>query len=215
MSRDRRSEMALKMNVEAFGRVSRALFLWTLTTPGTESAASVENIWDAFWQVLRGKEGRRGKTLVVIRVLEPHPKGHGWHVHFLTDRWLKVQLIRDIAESVGFGRIHVAPIRKDSAGYVAKYVSKSLGQSHGARRIWSVVGGVSTKEWRVLVKDIAVSSHARTLVGMMRREWGGYWLMSYGPESVYLRVQRVMFVLCLPGYLTPWGYGLADQIPIS
>lgn len=77
-----------------------------------------------------------GTPFPYVWVPEWHPGGHGLHVHFAVGRWIHVG---DIKRAWGRGRVHIKllgglPIGSGAihearlaAGYLAKYVGKSLG----------------------------------------------------------------------------------------
>jgi len=125
-----------------------------------------------------------------VRVAEWHPGGHGWHLHYLTDVYRRVEAVRAAAEKVGFGRINVVYLGKrpqDMARYLAKHFSKDFrrpGSKSKGQRKWACMGGFQG----VRVKDIEVRSTYRDwlrgrLVAMgvrslgrkeyaiLRREW--------------------------------------------
>jgi hypothetical protein len=83
----------------------------------------------------RGLRREVGTALPYVWVPEWHPGGHGLHVHFAADRFVRHALVKDVW---GRGIVHVKRIgskanRRDAleraritAGYLAKYVSKSI-----------------------------------------------------------------------------------------
>lgn len=89
-----------------------------------------------------------------VRVVELH-KEHGVHYHALINRRLPIDIVRRLALSYGFGRIHVCRAGRHSVGYLAKYLSKRQGRTftqkgnHG--RKWASFGKGFQK---VRVRDI-------------------------------------------------------------
>jgi hypothetical protein len=87
----------------------------------------------SFFKDLRPALG--GESFPYLWVPEPHPGGHGLHVHFAVGRYVRWTLIRD---SWGLGRVHIQligdlPVGSGRLGearyvgrYLGKYVSKSL-----------------------------------------------------------------------------------------
>jgi hypothetical protein len=87
-----------------------------------------------FFRELRAALG--GRSLPYLWVPEWHPGGHGLHVHFAVGRFVKRSLIEGVW---GRGRTHIKLIgdlpvgsgaleeARVAAGYLAKYVSKSIG----------------------------------------------------------------------------------------
>ena len=172
----KKRQLAVEWSVEGLANCLRGeqLRLWTLTTPDlVEDPKEVGRRWSSFCDQM-GKEldtvpsGKRGGRVKVpvndrrwggVRVSEPHPKGHGWHIHFVTASWLSVDLVREIAQRCGFGRVHVAKPCKGGAkalgAYLAKYLGKSLSAGKGTgARMWSVFG--YGREHASRLKDITV-----------------------------------------------------------
>ncbi len=119
-------------------------FLWTLTTPDVCEPAAVLKRW-------RGAV-RNWTGLRCFRVIERHPKGHGWHVHFITVERLNVRAVRKMTTRHGFGRINVKEIPSDKAFYVVKYLVKALRQTTG-RRLWACVGFQGVRANDMVVED--------------------------------------------------------------
>ena len=122
-------------------------YLWTFTTEDKIELPVLADRWNVFRRWLQ----RAGWQCV--RVFEPHPGGHGWHVHFVTSERLEVNVVRPKAEAAGFGRIHVKRVPGENADYIAKYVGKRFaggGRPQGAR-MWACVGfkGFSAKDVKV------------------------------------------------------------------
>jgi hypothetical protein len=111
---------------------------------------SVSRAWRAF--ILSLKRAETG--FPCVRVFEPHPGGHGWHVHFITGDFLHVNMIRKFSTAAGFGRIHVKQIPLEAVVYLAKYISKArrLAYSKG-KRLWACCMFDGVK-----VKDITIKS---------------------------------------------------------
>lgn len=163
-------QLAVEWSVSGLSEVLRgdSLRLWTLTTPDVvDDPVELGRRWSAFNRAMADELDRCGRKRVKaaarrwggVRVSEPHPKGHGWHIHFVTASWLSVDQVRAVAQRCGFGRVHVAKARRGNAkalgAYLAKYLGKSLqaGKGTGAR-MWSVFGYGRDKCSRL--KDITV-----------------------------------------------------------
>lgn len=149
-------QLAVEWSVDGLVEVLKGsrLYLWTLTTPDVvDDPKEIGTRWSAFNRLMGRELDRIGRKPVRgearrwggVRVSEPHPKGHGWHIHFVTATWLSVHDVRRVAKECGFGRVNVAKPCKGGAkalgAYLAKYLGKSLeaGKGSGAR-MWSVFG---------------------------------------------------------------------------
>lgn len=107
-------------------------YMWTLTFPRATDRRGAEH---AFRRFMRGP-GHRGDGAArlfggtYVAVFEPHPQGHGWHVHFLTNRVVRVERVREAwRRCLGVsGRIHAKrwSSARSASMYAAKYVSKGL-----------------------------------------------------------------------------------------
>jgi len=86
----------------------------------------ISDRWRLFSFYLR----RRYPGLRIVRVLQKHPGGHGWHVHALLDRRIPHQVLLRIAARVGLGRMDFQMVsgqrRKDVVRYVTRYVTRDL-----------------------------------------------------------------------------------------
>lgn len=60
-----------------------------------------------------------------ICVYEPHPSGHGWHIHILTNVFVPVHELDVVCRSYLFGHSHIESADSSCALYIAKYISKS------------------------------------------------------------------------------------------
>jgi len=123
--------------------VAKYAYLWTLTTPDVCEAGEVLRRWAKLTKKWRIK---------CFRVLERHPKGHGWHIHFISVDRYDVREVRERATKAGFGRIHVLRIPARKAHYVVKYLVKALRQSTG-RRLWACVGFKGVRASDVIIVD--------------------------------------------------------------
>jgi hypothetical protein len=91
-----------------------------------------------------------------VRVVEWHPGGHGWHIHWMTTAWLPVQSVRLQAQRCHFGRVNVLVCGSEGTGtaeYMAKHFSKDRIRCPGMRK-WACTGGYKGS----LVKQITLES---------------------------------------------------------
>ncbi len=111
-----------------------------------------------FFRGLRRELG--GKPLPYAWAPEWHPGGHGLHVHFAVGRYVRQSLIRDVWARgithikligdlpVGSGALEEA---RKAGGYLAKYVSKSIGDERVPRlHRYEVAQGFQPAEGRAV-----------------------------------------------------------------
>jgi len=117
--------------------VSGMVYLWTFTTPDQVDVSTLSKRWTALTQRFRDKK----MPVQWMRFFEPHPGGHGWHVHTVAVTRYDVTTIRKLAVKFGFGRLNVKQIPSSKAGYVLKYVIKFHRQKQASRRrLWACNG---------------------------------------------------------------------------
>ena len=93
--------------------------MWTFTFAAVLDVKATRKRWNHLLTLLK----RRWPKLAGLRVFELH-KSHGLHVHLVTNRWIDVNVARELAFMAGWGRIHVMRIPPERASYLAKYLSK-------------------------------------------------------------------------------------------
>ena len=107
--------------------------LWTFTLPApAHEWSSISHSWKRLQRRLKHSEfDVRG-----LRMTEWHPKGHGWHIHWLTLAWIPVEVMRRHSNACGFGHINVCLLKDSIADYLAKHFLKDC---HRCKRIrkWS------------------------------------------------------------------------------
>ncbi|HWA28859.1 MAG TPA: hypothetical protein VG734_24625 [Lacunisphaera sp.] len=121
-------------------------YLWTFTTPDVVDPKTLSGRWTRF----RNHRTMKALKLKALRVIEQHPGGHGFHMHFVTPQRLDAETIWSVAKGVGLGRIDVQRIPASRAAYVLKYLRKDR---HKGCRAWAVLGvkGVTCKS--IVIQD--------------------------------------------------------------
>jgi len=140
--------------IETYHAQNIPCFLWTLTTSTPLPDSYYGNMHSMLMSKMRDAV-RSGdlKSWGGVRVIEPHPGGHGLHFHWVMHGFMPVHVIRKLATACGFGRIDVNPdpVSNRVASYLAKYLVKSRKDSSdvfGVRR-WACIGdydGVKTND---------------------------------------------------------------------
>ena len=106
-----------------FVKGDRLRFL-TLTVPESrlplfEVAARFRRLANSRWwrQLMRARS--------YVCVYEPHPGGHGWHIHILTNTFVPWQELDVVSRAYLFGHTDIEAADTSCAYYIAKYVTKS------------------------------------------------------------------------------------------
>ncbi len=133
--------------------------MWPFTFATVLDVKATRKKWNHLLTLLK----RRWPNLAGLRVFELH-KNHGLHVHLVTNRWIDVNVARELAFLAGWGRIHVMRIPPERASYLAKYLSKERPECLKGWRLWA---GFGDWDW-TKVKDVfsirsfaASTGHAR------------------------------------------------------
>ena len=176
-------------------------YLWTFTTPDVVDARTLSGRWTRF----RNHRTIKAIKLRALRVIEEHPGGHGFHMHFVTPQRLDAKTLWSVAEGVGLGRIDVQRIPATRAAYILKYLRK---ERHKGSRAWAVLGikGVTCKS--VIIRDTFSERVVKSMPMV-----NGY--SSFTSYVVALR--NVLDGLCKPAGWTPC-YGIflnpyVDKLP--
>lgn len=158
-------------------RANRCRYLWTFTNrEAIYEWAEIERRKERFlerWNAYRAREGfAEANRVPLALVAEPHPEGHGWHLHGATDRYLPHATIEALWR-YGFVRVDgpKAGRRRHSprqlARYLSKYIAKTMvgaelhgceARPAGAHRWWHVHGFTPTvvrKRFETLAEAIA------------------------------------------------------------
>jgi hypothetical protein len=109
-------------------------------------------------------------------VFELHPKGHGLHIHMVTDAWLNIDIVNALGQRAGFGRINVKAIPRERASYLGKYLSKERPACFKGTRLWAPVGQIEGSKVRDIVVDSPWTRAYRRLAafnsGFAELPWG-------------------------------------------
>lgn len=98
---------------------------FTLTTPDVVSLEEIRKRWRRFRHYLVEKLGK----VKYVMNYELHPKGHGWHIHILINRFVNLRDndIRGAIIRCGFGRVDISSAKDcfSLSEYVSKHCIKS------------------------------------------------------------------------------------------
>lgn len=101
-----------------------------------------------------------------VAVYEPHPCGHGWHIHILTNVFIPWQKLQLMANAHMFGSTNIEAAETTCSFYIAKYVTKAqvLKRAEESRHVRIV----NVSRDLLPLRDIEVHSPS---VDYIRRLW--------------------------------------------
>ncbi len=104
--------------------------------------------------------------LRVIRVLQKHEKGHGWHIHALLDRYIPHHILRHLRDECGLGRMDFKMVTKEgrhkAIGYLVRYLVRDMRNRwretalKGVRVLTASGHLRSTQRWWLRLSDITI-----------------------------------------------------------
>ena len=103
--------------LKAFMASSKGCVFLTLTTPDVVDIYEIRRRWRGVRHFLCEKY--RGVKYVMN--FEIHPKGHGWHIHSVWNRYIPLSVVLQKFHAFGFGRVD---IRRVSSKGVSDYLTK-------------------------------------------------------------------------------------------
>ena len=187
------------------------LYLWTFTFKELLAVKETRKRWNHLLTLLL----RQWTNLQGLRVFELHQE-HGLHVHLVTNAFIDVNRARELAMKAGWGRIHVARMPSEHAGYLAKYLSKERLKCLYRWRLWAGFG--EGWEW-TKVKDVI----RETLFSRIYRackEWNSWTgrgqffaRMDLVRQMVILTVEHAWPIGCGPGGV-PYGRWADDFLVV-
>jgi hypothetical protein len=171
------------------------LYLWTFTFKDVLAVKEARKRWNHLLTLLT----RTWNGLQGLRVFELHEE-HGLHVHLVTNQFIDVNRARELATRAGWGRIHVARMPSEHAGYVAKYLSKERPECFKRWRLWAGFG--SGWEW-TKVKDV-IRETLFSRIYQACKEWKKW----TGKKGFFERMNLVRHMVVMTiEYDWPAGFG--------
>lgn len=175
----KKTKIAFLMSVEKLFENSPAVYFWTFTFKEVLHDFQAMYLWNQFMRSMKNAF----PMMHGLRVVEVHPgtemrPSHGLHFHCLLAPRMNVQVVQKVGKRWGFGRMHVQLADKDSAYYLAKYLTKKGELEPGARR-WGTVGGFHGVKVRNIEIDCILTRNIRRAQELMRVEQFGYAMSIY------------------------------------
>lgn len=155
---------------------NRMLLVTATLAEAEQDPRVISSRWTEFVRDLR----RAIPGLRVVRVLQKHPGGHGWHIHALFDRYVSADVILHQAKLAGLGRIDFRMVSRDTrqnaVRYLARYVARDLRERDrsckGVRMVTAAGNLNCASPWWVRICDIVIKSTyaevRRSLVSVLR-----------------------------------------------
>jgi len=103
--------------LECFMVSSKGCVFLTLTTPDVVDIYEIRRRWRGVRHFLCEKY----KGVKYVMNFEIHPKGHGWHIHSVWNRYIPLSVVLDKFRGFGFGRVD---IRRVNSRGVSDYLTK-------------------------------------------------------------------------------------------
>lgn len=158
--------LCLHANIDRLSKNGRC-YLWTFTLGEAEDYDLTRIRWNRLLTYLK----RRLPAWAGVRVYEVHPGrygefSHGLHVHCICNKFHDVDLVRSVAKSAQWGRVHVLRVRKGAEYYVAKYLRKARPDALKGWRLHATFG----LPVRTRLADIIVES-ARASLMRLAHKW--------------------------------------------
>lgn len=131
-----------------------------------------------------------------ICVYEPHPHGHGWHIHILCNFYIPWRELDLVCRSYLFGHTDIEAAQSSCATYIAKYVTKSqmLKRAQEARHVRIV----NVSRDLLPLRDIDTSSNSIDYIKVN-------WERSSLPASCRLRFLYYHWVHSWSGRFLPYA----------
>src|SRR6184192_1541319 len=192
-----KSKAAFLFASETLGK--ERLYLWTFTFKELLAVKETRKRWNYLLTLLV----RTWPELQGLRVFELHQE-HGLHVHLVTNQFIDVNRARELAMKAGWGRIHVARMPSEHAGYLAKYLSKERPECLKRWRLWAGFG--AGWEW-TKVKDVMRDTLFSRVYRACKewKQWQGrgrfFERMDLVSQMTFLTIEQDWSVGCGPGGL--------------
>ena len=127
-----RAQRRAKKAVEQYVVVNRLSKMWTLTY--AQACHDRQRVVEEVGRFFEDWRSLEGKPFPYLYVIEPHPGGHGWHVHIGVPGWLFTDFFA-LSKLWGRGRVRFDVSKagclskreyRRLSGYLSKYLSKSF-----------------------------------------------------------------------------------------
>ena len=164
-------------------RVEQSVKGWTRMNFVTVTLAEQEDDpkiiskrWTALVKLLRRKHY---PALKCVRVLQKHPKGHGWHIHALVDRYIPKDLFDSYALQCGLGFTWLEMVsgekRQKCIGYVVRYIVRDMKERWREKvlkgvRILTASGHLRSRQrWWLRLRDLVIEDTGRNSRALLER----------------------------------------------
>lgn len=124
----------------------------------------VADMWRAFANTRFWRDLSRKRDYVMV--YEPHPSGHGWHIHFVCNFFVPVRRLVSVASRFGFGVCWLESVDVGGVAYVSKYIGKAgkIARREGCKGVRCV----NVSRTLLPLRDIEVHS---PMIDFVRTNW--------------------------------------------
>jgi hypothetical protein len=152
------------MSAEKMFRNNPRVYFWTFTFKAVLRDEMAAIYFQSFMKELRNYF----PTATGLRVVEVHPSfySHGLHYHCLLNQRMSWHIIKRIGKRFGITGIHVKRADKESAFYLAKYITKEQNLSKGMRK-WGTIGGFHAVKVSQIQVDSQLTSNIKIIQEMI------------------------------------------------
>jgi hypothetical protein len=164
-------------------RIEQSVKDWprmNFVTATIEDEVHDPKVISARWTALIKRLRRRHfPDLKSIRVLQKHPRGHGWHIHALLDRFIPAKILLEAGRKCSLGRMSFEMVsgeaRQRSIHYVVRYIVRDMKERWQEKalkgvRLLTASGHLrARKRWWLRLDDLEIEDTGNNARALLER----------------------------------------------